>query len=58
MGIYQSIYDLINTYIYGGEIIVGSYQEMTAIIISTIACVFMVALPFLIVKKIIDIIGG
>lgn len=58
MSIYQSIYDLINTYVYGGLIEVGSYQELVAILFSTGACLFMMSLPFLVVWRVIKMIMG
>lgn len=58
MGIYQPIYDLVNTYIYGGTVAVGSYQELCCIAVSTIGCLFVMALPFIIVWRIIRIIAG
>lgn len=48
MSIYQSIYDLFNTYIYGGLIQSGSYEELVCILISTIACLFAFSLPFMV----------
>lgn len=58
MSIYQSIYDLINTYVFGNAIVVGTYQDLVTIILSTIACVYLVALPFLVVRKLLSMIGG
>jgi hypothetical protein len=58
MSIYQELYELINTYIYGGQIVSGSYQELVAILMATIGVVLLVAMPFVIVKKIIDSMWG
>lgn len=55
MSIYQSIYDLIVTYIFGGVVDVGTYQELITIALSSIAVVFVVALPFILVLKFIKI---
>lgn len=52
---YQNLYDLIHQYIYGGVTMTAD-MELTATIISTIGCVFLFALPFMIVKKILDFI--
>ena len=41
MNIYQSFYDLINQYVFGNSIV------------STIAVIFVVALPFMLVWKVI-----
>lgn len=53
--IYQTLFDLLNTYIFGGTVVGGTYQELVCILVSVIACLFCMALPFLVVKKIIDI---
>ena len=58
MSIYDSIYNLFNTYVYGGNIVVGSHQDLVATLMSTIAVVFMVSLPFLVVWKVIKLIMG
>lgn len=58
MNIYQSCYDLINTYIYGGQIVQGSYMELVAILTATTATLFLFALPFTIVWKLIKTISN
>lgn len=55
MGIYQGIYDLINTYVFGSGIVAGSFQELATILISLLACIFLISLPFILVFKIIKI---
>lgn len=57
MGIYQNLYSLISNYIYGGTTLSADMQ-LTATIISTIGSIFVVALPFLVVWKVIKIIMG
>ena len=47
-GIYQSIYDLIVRYIYGGVVNVGSFEELTTIMLSTIFCILILAIPFVV----------
>lgn len=56
MNLYQNLYDLINTYIYNNTIIEGSWEELTTILLSTIGCIFLIALPFLLVWKIIKVV--
>jgi hypothetical protein len=58
MSVYENIYQLVNTYIFNGSIVTGSYQDLVTIILSTIACVYLVALPFLVVRKLLNLIGG
>lgn len=53
MSIYNTILDLFNTYIYGGNMVAGSYEELVAIFFSTTACLFVVSLPFIVVYFII-----
>lgn len=53
MSIYTDIYNLINTYIFGGLIEAGTHQELVAILLSTVACIFVFSLPFLLVWKIL-----
>ena len=58
MNVYQTCYDLVNTYIYGGQIVEGSYMELVGIFIATCACLFVFALPFIIVWRFIKLIAG
>lgn len=48
--IYQTLYDLVNTYIFGNSAAVGSYEELMCIIASTAGCAFIICVPFAIVK--------
>lgn len=54
MIIYDSIYALVEKYIFG-SIEVGSYQELVCIAVSTVFSIFVIALPFLVVWRIIRI---
>lgn len=56
MGIYQNCYDLIQQYIYGGAELTAS-MELTATLVSTLASLFLVALPFVIVLYAIRLIA-
>lgn len=56
MGIYQNLYDLIVQYVYGKS--VPPDGELIATLIATAGSLFVVALPFLVVWKIIKMIGG
>ena len=53
--IYQQFYDLLNTYFFGGSVVVNTYQDLVCIILSTIACLLLVALPFVIVWRVIRV---
>lgn len=56
MNLYQTCFDLINQYIYGNTVVAGTYQELVCIIASTAAVLFLFSLPFLLVKKVINMI--
>lgn len=58
MNIYQSLYDLLNTYVFGGQIVANTNQELIAILMATAGTVFLVSLPFLVVWRIIRFIGN
>lgn len=53
MSIYNNIYNLLVTYVYGGAVVTGSFEELTAILFSTLACLCLVALPFVLIFKFI-----
>lgn len=55
MNIYQTCYDLINTYIYGGSVVAETYTDLVCIALSTLACVLVFAFPFLVAWRIMRI---
>lgn len=57
MNIYQDVFDLIQQYIFGGVELTAN-MELVAITLASIACVFVFALPFLVVWKVIRLILG
>lgn len=50
---YQQIYDLVSNAIYGGNPAVATYGVLFCEGFATIACAFLLALPFLIIWRII-----
>ena len=59
MSIYQEIYDLINQYIFNnGATNVGSNAELICMLIASLASIFLIILPFLIVWKALTLIMG
>lgn len=58
MNIYDNIYQVIETYIYGGDSSASPEMQLVCILISTIGCIFVVSLPFLVVWKAIKMIAG
>lgn len=57
MSIYQNIFDLIVTHIYGGVALTAD-MNLVCTLISTIACLFCVAIPFIVVIRIIKLFTG
>lgn len=55
---YESIKNLITTYIYGGNIEAGSTPELVTELLATAGCLFIFSVPFLIVWKVIKMIVG
>lgn len=56
MDLYYTCYDLISYYIYGDNVPAGSFNELVCILVATAANLFLVALPFLLVWKILRMI--
>lgn len=57
MNVYQSCYDLIQTYIYGG-VELTQHMELTTTILATCAAVFVFSIPFLVVFWIIKFLSS
>lgn len=53
--IYQAFYTLLQDYIFGGAVVVGSYEDLVCIMVSTIAALVLVVFPFIIVWRIIRV---
>lgn len=60
MGIYQSIYDLLMNAFYAisDSTLLTGWQDMTLTVLATIAVVFVFAIPFVVVWKVIQMICG
>lgn len=56
-GIYLALYDLIQSVFYGTAALTG-WQEMVLTVLATIGCLFVFAVPFIVVWKVICIIVG
>lgn len=52
MILYDTLYDLLATYIFG-TVSAGTFQELVCILASTAGALYVVALPFLLVWRII-----
>lgn len=57
MNIYQNIFDIVQQYIFGGVDLTAS-MDLVAITLSSIGCIFVFSLPFVIVWRIIKILMG
>lgn len=56
-GIYLALYELIRNAFYGVTALTG-WQEMVLTVLATIGCLFVFAVPFIVVYKVICIIVG
>lgn len=50
---YQPLYDIVQTYVFGGVTPLGSNQELICMLVATFGCVFLVAIPFILVWRLI-----
>ena len=57
MSIYQSLYDLIAQYVYGG-VELTTHMDLVCVLVATLGCLFLVAMPFVIVYLVIKLITG
>lgn len=57
MSVYQSFYDLITEYIFGGGTL-SANADLIATAIASVGVVFLVAMPFILVYKVICLICG
>lgn len=58
MNIYNNLYTLIEQYVFGNAIAVGSNQELIATLVATFGTLFVIAIPFALVWKVIKLIMG
>lgn len=58
INLYQSCYDLIERFVFGGEIVLNSHADLIATLLSSCACILLVAFPFVIVWKVLKMLIG
>lgn len=58
MNIYQTLYDLINNYVFAGEIVAETVPDLVTTLLSTCGTIFVVAIPFILIWKLLTLIGG
>ena len=56
-GIYLALYQLMQNAFYGATALTG-WQELTLTVLATIGCLFVFAVPFIVVYKVIKFICG
>lgn len=57
VSIYQSLFDLIHTYVYGG-VTLTSDMSLICTLIATMGCIFCISIPFLVVFWFLRLILG
>lgn len=55
---YFDLYNLLQQYIYGLDVQLTSYMDLTLTILATIGVLFVISLPFLVVWRVIRMLGG
>lgn len=55
---YITLYNLLAQYIYGASAVLTEFQDLTLTIIATAGCLFVVALPFALVWRVIKLVSG
>lgn len=58
MNYYLDIYETINAYIFGGTLASGTAEHLAVSLFSLCACLFAVALPFIIIWRVMRLILG
>lgn len=58
MSIYQSLYDLINQYVFNNTLVENSVQDLATTLISLGGCIFLIAIPFIVVIKVLQLVVG
>ena len=53
MGIYNSLYSIINEYIFAGSIVAESVQDLACTLIALVGSISLIALPFIFVFRIL-----
>lgn len=57
--IYNNLYELVVTYIFGTELVTsGSWYELVAILIASIGSLFVMAIPFILVYNVIKLLSN
>lgn len=55
---YYQLYSLLSQYIYGIDAVLTEFQELTLTILATCGSLFVVAIPFVLVWRVIKLIAG
>ena len=54
---YYQLFTILQTYIYGADVVLDEYQTLVLTNMATIGTVFIVALPFILVWRVIRLFG-
>lgn len=49
INLYQTCYDMLNQYIFGNSIVANTYPDLVVTLFSVTACLFCMAIPFIVV---------
>lgn len=56
VNLFQTLYDLLNTYIFGGMAQSGNYYDLICILVSTIGNLLLIAFPFICIYKVVKMV--
>ena len=57
INIYQNLYDLIHNYVFGG-VALSPNADLVITLISTLGCLFLISIPFIVLYKAIQLVCG
>lgn len=55
---YLQLYSILQQYIYGADVVLTEFQDLTLTLLSTMGVIFVVSLPFLLVWRVVRLIAG
>lgn len=57
MNLYQDLFELIQTYLFGG-VELSAHQDLVAVTLATIGVLFVFSIPFVVIWRVIKLITG
>lgn len=55
---YFQLYTILQQYIYGVDVVLTEFQDLTLTLLSSMGVIFVVSLPFLLVWRVVRLIAG